>query len=121
MRLEFLTGLLLVLALLGALVYIFKELFSTMRLDLSKFSLSDAFGQQRSTDPAPINAHLVGMRGDVVRVNDDGDRPLTVRLGLERWPARLEAGDSEAGVPSVGDSVVVTAVAGPVLIVRFAE
>ena len=120
MNLEFIAGLLLVLALLGVLVYIFKELFSTMRPDFSQVNLSDALGRQRSTDPKPINAHLVGMAGDVVRLNDDGERPMTIRLGSELWPARPGTAESQSvdgDVPSVGTRVVVTAVEGPVVLV----
>jgi hypothetical protein len=139
MSLEKISGFLLVLALLGALLYIFKELFSSVRLDFRQVSLSDALGRQRNTEPEPINQHLVGMTGEVVRRDDDSERPMKIRLGLELWPARLEgaaaqAADAQAadvqaadvpaadnGLPAVGARVVVTAVQGPVVVVRPAD
>ena len=106
------------LVLLGVLVFIFKEFLSTTRLDFSKVNLSDALGRQRNAGAKPVNAHLVGMSGDVVRLNDDGERPMTVRLGSELWPARLDAAESldpDFANPAVGERVVVTAVDGPVV------
>jgi membrane protein implicated in regulation of membrane protease activity len=121
MRLEFFVGLLLLLTVLGVLVFIFKEFFSTTRLDFSKVSLSDALARQRDTEPVPINAHLIGMTGEVVRQTGDGERPLTIRLGSERWPARPAGSDvqtADGDLPAVGSRVVVTAVAGPVVLIE---
>lgn len=124
MSLEFISGLLLVLVLLGTLVYVFVELFSGTTLDFSKVSLSDTLGRQRNTEPEPINKHLVGMAGTIVRLSDDSERPMKVRLGSELWPARMDAavtGDADTASPSVGGLVVVTAVQGPVVIVQPAD
>lgn len=119
MRLEFISGLLLVLALLGALVYILKELLSGTRLNLPSVNLSDALARQRSAEPEPINRHLIGMNGEVVRHTEDSERPMKVRLGSELWPALPES--TAAGVPPVGSAIVVTGVREPFVIVRPAE
>jgi membrane protein implicated in regulation of membrane protease activity len=117
--LEFLSGLLLVLALLGALVYILKELLSGSRLDLSAVNLSDVLARQRQAAPKPINEHLIGMVGEVVRHTDDNERPMKVRLGSELWPALPES--TAAGLPPVGARISVTTVDGPIVIVRRVE
>lgn len=118
MSLQFLSGLLLVLALLGALIYILKELLSGSGLDFSAVNLSDALARQRSAAPKPVNEHLVGVIGEVVRHTDDDERPMTVRLGSELWPALPES--TAAGLPPVGARISVTAVEGPIVIVRDA-
>lgn len=124
MSLEFISGLLLVLVLLGTLIYVFVELFSGTKLDFSKVSLSDTLGRQRNVEPEPINKHLVGMAGEVVRLSDDSERPLRIRLGSELWPARMDnaaAGSTDTTSVSVGALVTVTAVQGPIVIVRPAD
>jgi hypothetical protein len=93
-----------VLALLGALLYIFKELFSSVRLDFRQVNLSDALGRQRNTEPEPINNHLIGMTGEVVRRNHDSERPMRIRLGLELWPARLEGAAALAAEAQAADA-----------------
>lgn len=117
MTFEFVVGLLLVLALLGALVFILKELLPGARLP--SVSLSDALARQRSVEPEPINRHLIGMAGRVVRHTGDSERPMKVRLGPELWPALPES--TAAGIPPIDTAVVVTAVRGPLVVIRPAD
>jgi membrane protein implicated in regulation of membrane protease activity len=124
MTLEFISGFLLLLVVLGALAYIVLVLLSGAKVDLSRMVRSDALGRQRDTEPVSINDHLIGMPGEVVRLNDDSERPMTIRVGIELWPARMEAAEANGAdsvVPSIGGQVLVTAVQGSVIVARPAE
>lgn len=116
MSLNFIVGLLLVLAVLAVLVFILKELLSDWRPTMN---LSDALGRQRqtgATEAKPVNAHMIGMTGEVVGNSEDDERPMKVRISSELWPARGET--AEAHRLPVGTHIAVTAVDGPVVTVR---
>jgi membrane protein implicated in regulation of membrane protease activity len=116
MSLEFLSGLLLVSAVLAIVGYIVKELFPRDRVgELSK-SMQGALKRQREREAKPVNEHLVGMTGEVIANTEDDDRPMKVRLGIELWPARADSPE-ESRFP-VGTSVEVSAVDEPLVIVR---
>ena len=102
MSLDFLSGLLLALVTVLGLAFILKEWFGVKIPTLA---------QRRSEPPAGANAHLIGSVGRIV---DTGERDgeLRVRIGMERWRARLRSGGT---APPVGTEVEVTAVDGFVL------
>jgi membrane protein implicated in regulation of membrane protease activity len=115
MNLEFLSGLLLLLTVLGTAGYIARELFYDRLRGQSPNGSSAPRPERRGRAAKPVNAHLVGTIGEVVGRSEDEDRPMRVRLGLELWPARTAAGDA----PFVaGTRIEVTAVDGPVVVVR---
>lgn len=116
MNLEFLSGLLLVSALLATLGYIVKEVCSDFRPGKLSNSLRGAFTGPRKHEAKPVNEHLIGAIGKVVANSDDDDRPMKVRLGLELWPARTDSA-RESRFP-VGTCIEVTTVREPLVIVR---
>lgn len=119
MTLEFLSGLLLVLIVLGTLGYMAKELLADLRPRQAKENPSSPRPTQRRRESKPVNEHLIGTTGEVVANSDDDERPMRVRLGSELWPARSgAAGDSPL---PVGTPIEVTAVQGPILVVRPSE
>lgn len=121
MNLEFLSGLLLVLTVLGTAGYIVWELLGDRRSARPPdggAARTAARAAARRRDAAPVNAHLIGTSGEVVSRSADEDRPMRVRLGPELWPARTAAPD--APFPA-GTRIEVTAVDGPVLVVRRSE
>jgi membrane-bound ClpP family serine protease len=115
MSLEFLSGLLLVLTVLGTAGYIVWEL----RGDLRPGKSSNAGAAPRKRDAKPVNEHLIGATGEVVALSDDDDRPMKVRLGRELWPARATPAD-DTPFPA-GTRIEVTAVNGPIVLVRRSE
>jgi len=116
MSLEFLSGLLLALTVLGLLGFIAKELFWDAPPEDPSAEPRDTAVRRRKREAKPVNEHLVGASGEVVASSDDEERPMKVRLGLELWPARA-ASSHEIRFP-VGTQIEVTAVQGPVVIVR---
>ena len=107
MSLDFLSGLLLALVAIFAIAYVVKEWFG---LELPKLSAERA---PQDTDPtAGVNAHLIGAIGRVVEAAGETGE-MRVKIGMERWRARLRA---PAGAPPpVGTEIEVTAVDGLVL------
>lgn len=121
MTFEFISGLALVVVTLAALVYVIKELGGFRSVDLRRMrqNLSAAFERYSLREAAPINDHLIGLTGKVTACSDDMARPLSIRVNLEYWPARpASPADS---VASVGTSVKVIEVDGPVLVVEATD
>lgn len=117
MVLDLLSGLLLTVVVIGAIAYVVREMLSDRAPDLGKAKqgLADAVSKYAGGDAKPVNEHLIGSTGQVVALTGDADRPMSVRLGLELWPARLrEAGASPL---PVGASVRVASVEGPMVVV----
>ncbi|HUF71589.1 MAG TPA: NfeD family protein [Gammaproteobacteria bacterium] len=120
MSLEFLSGLLLVLTVLGTLAYMAREILTDLRpRKLPSNPSASAATQQRGSDAKPVNEHLIGMIGEVVSNSDDDERPMKARLGSELWPARTDSPD-ETSFP-VGTQIEVTAVRGPIVVVRLSR
>jgi membrane protein implicated in regulation of membrane protease activity len=118
MSLEFLSGLALVIVTLAALVYVIRELewFKGVDLRLVRHNLVDAVERYSSREAKPVNDHLIGLTGKVTARTEDTARPLSIRVNMEHWPARLAS--PADGVASVGTSVKVVEVDGPVLVVE---
>jgi membrane protein implicated in regulation of membrane protease activity len=117
MSLDLLSGLLLTLVAFAALVFLIKEVLGVrvsghkkVKQHSSRVSASFLGGEAK-----PVNEHLIGSIGKVIEHSGDSTRPMTVRLGLEVWPARTESTE-EAPAP-VGTAVKVTSVDGAVLVV----
>jgi len=109
MSLDFLSGLLLAAVVVFGLGLILKEWFGA-RLP--------TFGprERRAEPPAGANAHLIGAIGRVVEAGGASGE-MRVRIGMERWSARLRA-PADAPLP-VGTEVEVKAVDG--LVVEVVE
>lgn len=106
MDLNLLSGLLLTAVVLFGLGYLIKELVGDrMARWVAEYSAKP------SMDP---NSQLIGAIGRVV--DDAGDGELSVRVGIERWNARLAAANGRP-LPA-GTPVKVTAVHGLVLVVE---
>ena len=106
MSLDFLSGLLLAAVAVAALVYVVKEWFG---LDMPKLLA------ERSADADPtagVNAHLIGATGRVVEAGGETGE-LRVKIGMERWRARLRAPADV--LPAVGAEIEVTGVDGLML------
>lgn len=117
MSLEFLSGLLLVLIVLGTLGYMAKELLADLHPREARKQPSDPSSAQHKREAKPVNEHLIGTLGEVVANSEDDERPMRVRLGSELWPARA-AGAGDPPFP-VGTPIEVTAVQGPIVLVRL--
>ena len=117
MSLDFLSGLLLTAVALAVVVFLIKETFAERIAGRKKPRqvLTDALDKVSGREAKPVNAHMIGAVGEVIAHSDDSSRPLTVRVGTERWPARGES--TEDARLSIGAAVRVTAVDGPVLVV----
>lgn len=99
---DLLTGLLLVGALLFAAGYVIRE--------LAGDTLARFFSEHTAQGSEDPNKRLIGQVGEVVDGGGDGE--LRVRIGIERWHARLASDD---GTLPVGTEVRVAAVDGPIL------
>ena len=121
MNLEFVSGLALIVVVLGAVAYIVKEYFDIQAGDLKNVPrrLIEAFEKHQSREAKPVNSHLIGVVGKVTAHSNDSDRPMRVRLNLESWPARSSPVADD--LAQVGTSVKVTEVDGPVLVVEVTE
>jgi membrane protein implicated in regulation of membrane protease activity len=97
-------GLLLTAVLLLGVGYLIKEIFGP--------SLAGLLAKRSAQPPADPNRHLIGAIG---RVTDTGEQggDLRVRVGIERWNARLASSDDVA--LAVGAEVEVKGVHGRVL------
>jgi membrane protein implicated in regulation of membrane protease activity len=100
----FFGGLLLTAVLLLGVGYLIKEIFGP--------SLAGLLAERRAQPPADPNRHLIGALGRVTE-NGKGAGALRVRVGIERWSARLASSDDVA-LP-VGTEVEVKGVHGRVL------
>lgn len=116
MNLQLFSGLLLVLAVLGVLGYIAKELFPDFRPGKLSMSLWVALAEHLKQEAKPVNEHLIGRIGEVIANSENDDRPMRVRLGPELWPARADS-PRQSRFP-VGTCIEVTAVHEPLVIVR---
>jgi len=105
MSLDFLSGLLLAVVVVGGVAYMLKEWFASS-------GAASADRERTGRPPAGANAHLIGAIGRVVEV-EPGTGEIRVRIGAERWKARLAS--SGAAPPPVGAEVEVKAVDGLVL------
>lgn len=117
MDLDFLSGLLLTLAVVAILVYLIRALLPGGFGELRKVphNVGDTLTRYVGSQTKPVNAHLVGAVGTVVAHSGEPTRPMKIRLGLELWPARLSSG-AEDPLP-LGTRVGVVSVDGPVMIV----
>ena len=107
MSLDFFSGLLLAAVAIFAIAYVVKEWFG---LQLPNFSTERA---PENADPtAGVNAHLIGASGRVVEAAGETGE-MRVKIGMERWRARLRAPTNAP--PPVGTEIEVTAVDGLVL------
>lgn len=100
---DLLTGLVLAGAVLFAAGYVVRE--------LAGDSLASFFAAHTAKTSEHPNNRLIGELGEVVDASGDGD--LRVRVGIERWSARLA--DEDGATPPVGARIRVAAVDGPTL------
>ncbi len=101
---DLITGLVLAGALLFGAGYVIRE--------LAGESIASFFAEHTSQTADDPNKRLIGELGEIVGKGADGE--LRVRVGFERWNARL-AGDEDGGALPVGTPVKVAAVEGLVL------
>lgn len=104
MSLDLLTGLLLTAVLLLGIGYVVKE--------LAGDALAGFFSAHTAPESEDPNKRLIGEVGEVVGAGADGG--MRVRVGIERWHARLESGGDEDTLP-VGTEVRVAGVEGSAL------
>lgn len=104
---DFLSGLLLAAVVLVTLGFFIRELVG------DRLATGSRARQERPAKA--VNEYLVGATGTVVQHVDNDDAPLKIRIGIERWNARI-AGEGDS-TPDVGTEVEVTAVSGLVLTV----
>jgi membrane-bound ClpP family serine protease len=104
MNTDLLSGLLLAAVVIVGVGYLVKQIFG--------HSFAAFLAEHRAQPPGGANNHLIGAVGRVV---DDGDRSgeMRVRVGMERWSARLKS--PSGGTLPVGAVVEVKAVEGRVL------
>jgi membrane protein implicated in regulation of membrane protease activity len=102
---DLLSGILLTGVVLFVVVLLIKEIFGERAASLLA---------SRSEKPSkPVNERLIGTVGKVVESTEGDDGLIKVRIGIERWNAKLSSADSRP-LP-VGTEVKVTAVNGLVL------
>lgn len=106
MSLDFLSGLLLAAVAVAGLAYIVREWFG---LALPRLPAGQRAGPAPAAD---TNAHLIGARGQIVEAREETGE-MRVRIGMERWSARLRPPAST--LLPVGTEVEVKAVDGFVL------
>ncbi|HEX6999501.1 MAG TPA: NfeD family protein [Gammaproteobacteria bacterium] len=104
MSLDFLSGLALAVVVVLGVGYIVKEWFGV--------EISALAARRRPEPPAGANAHLIGAVARVVETGENSGE-MRVRVGMERWSARLRS--PGGAVPPVGTEVEVKAVDGFVL------
>jgi membrane protein implicated in regulation of membrane protease activity len=121
MNLDFLSGLLLTAAALAVLVFLFKETVVERISGQKKAQryLGDALAKVLGGEAKPVNAHMIGAIGEVIESSGDSARPMRVRVGTERWPARLVS--TEDIRLAVGTAIKVIAIDGAVLVVEAGE
>ncbi len=100
---NFLSGLLLTGVVVAIVYFIVKEVFWER--------IAASFARQSNKPAEPAGDYLLGSIGKVVESTADG--ALNVRIGMERWRARLTSND-DRDLP-VGSAVKITAINGLVL------
>ena len=121
MNLDFLSGLALTTVMLATLAYLIKEIVGDRVGNLKNIRhyLAEAFAKYVSSEAKPVNNHLIGLIGKVIAHSSDSAHPLSVRLNLEFWPARLIS--AEDSLVAVGASVKVISVEGTILVVEASD
>ena len=121
MNLNFLSGLLLTIVVLGIVVFVAKEVIGDGGSGPRNVREKFARAKERLSggEAKPVNEHLIGTVGRVTSHSDDSVRPIRVQLGTEFWSARPESATDDP--LSIGSAVKVVAVDGAVLVVAAGD